>query len=282
MMRRRSFFATLPAATLSLPVRAAAVERKYELGSVTYQVFQNASLETIITELEKAGYRAVELRTTHKHGVEPSLGAEERRQVRERFARSKVRLLSFGTTCRFQSPDAAERRRQLDVAKSFIDLAHDTGARGIKLQPMGFAPGVSVETTVQYFGEAMHELGVYGTPLGVETWMEVHGKGTSDPHVAAAMLKAADHPNVGACWNSNPTDLINGSIEQSFALLRPWIRNVHMHDLTDATYPFRDLFRLLQQSGYSGYTLCEAPESKEPERFLAYYKSLWSELNRIC
>jgi sugar phosphate isomerase/epimerase len=281
-MRRRLFLGTVPLAAAAQRVSGAAAERKFQLGSVTYQLFQNADLETTITELEKAGYAAVELRTTHKHGVEPSLSPAERKQVRDRFARSKVRLLSYGTTCRFQSPDTAERRRQVDIAKSFIDLAHDTGARGIKLQPQGFAPGVSKETTIEYFGEAMRELGEYGRPLGVETWMEVHGRGTSDPPVAAAMLKAANHPNVGACWNSNPTDLVNGSIQSSFELLRPWIRNVHLHDLTDPAYPFRDLFRLLQQSGYSGYTLAEVPESKETARFLAYYKSLWAELNGPC
>src|SRR5689334_1024639 len=106
-MQRRSFLGTVPLAAVQLPLRGAGNgERKYQLGSVTYQLFQNADLETTITELEKAGYAAVELRTTHKHGVEPSIGPEQRKQVRERFARSKVRLLSYGTTCRFQSPDA--------------------------------------------------------------------------------------------------------------------------------------------------------------------------------
>lgn len=280
-MRRRSLLTTLPAALAAGPVRGSASPAKFHLGSVTYQLFQHASLEETITDLENAGYAAVELRTTHQHGVEPSIGPEARRKVKERFAASKVRLLSFGTTCRFQSPDPEERNHQLETAKTFIDLAHDTGARGIKLQPQGFAPNVSKETTIQQFGLAMHQLGEYGAQRGVETWMEVHGRGTSDPQVAAAMLKAADHPKVGACWNSNPTDLVNGSIEQSFALLRPWIRNVHIHDLTDEAYPFRDLFQRLQRSGYEGYTLCEVPESKERLRFLAYYRALWMEMNRI-
>jgi hypothetical protein len=41
-------------------------------------------------------------------------------------------------------------------------------------------------------------------------------------------------------------------------------------------------FRLLQQNKYDRYTLCEAQESKEPERFLQNYKALWTELNRKC
>ncbi|MGC8794447.1 MAG: sugar phosphate isomerase/epimerase family protein, partial [Bryobacteraceae bacterium] len=76
------------------------------LGAVTYNVLKDWDLETIIPKLQEIGFEAVELRTGHKHGVEPSLGPEERARVRERFRRSKVRLLSYGTTCEFHSPDA--------------------------------------------------------------------------------------------------------------------------------------------------------------------------------
>ena len=117
----------------------------FHLGSVTYNLFQNADLETIIKTLEAVGFEAVELRTGHKHGVEPSIGAEERARVRRRFENSKVRLLSYGTTCRFQSPEPEERKKQLAIARQFVDLAHDTGAIGIKLQPMGFPAGVPEE-----------------------------------------------------------------------------------------------------------------------------------------
>ena len=43
------------------------------LGCVTYNLLKDWDLETIIRNLEAAGYEAVELRTGHKHGVEPSL-----------------------------------------------------------------------------------------------------------------------------------------------------------------------------------------------------------------
>ena len=69
--------------------------------------------------------------------------------MRRLFEGSKIRLVSYGTTCRFQSPDPAERKKQLDTAKQFVDLAHDTGAIGVKIQPMGFLDGVSREATIQ-------------------------------------------------------------------------------------------------------------------------------------
>jgi hypothetical protein len=53
------------------------------LGAVTYNVLKDWDVETIIKNLEASGFEAVELRTTHKHGVEPSLTAEERARVRD-------------------------------------------------------------------------------------------------------------------------------------------------------------------------------------------------------
>jgi hypothetical protein len=93
----------------------------------------------------------------------------------------------------------------VDVAKQFVDLARDTGALGIKIQPMGFPDGVLKETTIQNFGASLREVGEYGLGQKVEIWMEVHGRGTSDPPVAAAIIEAAGRKNVSVCWNSNET-----------------------------------------------------------------------------
>jgi sugar phosphate isomerase/epimerase len=250
------------------------------LGTVTYDICKNWDLETLIGKLEQAGFEAVELRTSHKHGIEPSLSAAEREKVRARFERSKVRLLSYGTVAEFHSPDDAVRAKHVADAKAFIDLAHDTGAWGIKVRPNGLPKDVPQETTVGRIGAALRELGDYGAGKGVEIWMEVHGRDTQNPPVAAAIMKAARHENVGACWNSNPTDLVNGSIKPSFEMLRPYIKNVHINELANPAYPWRELFTLLRQMKYERYTLCECQESKEPERFLAWYRALWKELSR--
>jgi sugar phosphate isomerase/epimerase len=251
------------------------------LGCVTYNVLKDWDLDTLLKNLEAAGYEAVELRTGHKHGVEPSIGEEERKRIVERFQHSKVRLLSYGSTCEFQSPDASERKRQIETARQFINLAHDTGAWGVKVRPNGLPKDVPMETTVQNIAACLRELGDYGDGRGVEIWMEVHGPDTQNPPVSAAIMKATAHKNVGVCWNSNPTDVVAGSVKPSFELLRPWIRNVHINELS-SSYPWRELFSLLRESGYDRYTLCEASESKEPERFLRNYRALWTELTRAC
>jgi hypothetical protein len=252
------------------------------LGAVTYNVLKDWNLETLITKLEAAGFEAVELRTTHAHGVEPSLSAGERERVRKRFESSKVRLLSFGSTAEFHSPDAEVRKRNVVQAKAFVDLAHDTGAWGVKVRPNGFPEGVPRETTIARIGECLRELGDYGAGRGLEIWLEVHGPETAEPSVAAAIMRATRHLNAGLCWNSNPSDVVSGSVKQNWELLRPWVKNAHINELADASYPWRELFALMRQSGYDRYTLCEVRESKEPERFLTWYKALWTELARPC
>ena len=284
-MNRRNFIVGAGAAMASSTFQLQSASKTdanpgFHLGAVTYNTLKEFDVDTIIRVLQEARFEGVELRTGHKHGVEPSIGAEERQRVRRKFEQSKIRLVSYGTTCRFQSPDPAERERQLDVAKQFVDLAHDTGAMGIKIQPMGFPDGVPIPLTIQNFGNSLHQLGDYGLSKGVEIWMEVHGRGTSDPPNAAAILRAAGHKNVGACWNSNETDIVNGSVKPSFELLKPWIKSVHINELADDRYPWRELFTLLREAKYDRYTFAEVAESKDPERFLRWYRALWLELNR--
>jgi len=280
-MHRRSFFTTsaaLTAGALSGGSTVAAAEGKFRPVSVTWNLLQNMDLEICITTLEKASFAAVELRTGHKHGVEPCIDAEARVKVKESFARSTVRLLSYGSTCEFESPDEAVRRQNIETGKTFVDLAKDTGAIAAKVRPNGLPDGIPAATTVRNIAAGLHELADYGQSKGIEIWMEVHGPKTQEFPLAAAILHTADRKNAGACWNSNPTDVVDGSVKQACAALGSFIRNCHITALTSG-YPCREFFGLLGQSGYSRYTLAEVAESKEPDRFMKYYKALWENLS---
>src|SRR5438309_515456 len=110
-------------------------------------------------------------------------------------------------------------------------------------------------------GRALHEVGADAADFGIEIRVEIHGPVTSLLDHFAKILQYADHPNVYACWNSNATDVQDGSIRKTFALVAPKVHEVHLHDLTDEAYPWRELFRLLRARNYDGFTLAEIPES---------------------
>jgi hypothetical protein len=252
----------------------------FMLGLVTYNLAKDWDIPTIIKNCEQTGFEAVELRTTHKHGVEPSLGKTQRQEVAQRFANTKVRLLSLGSVCEFHSPDAAVVKKNIEETKKFVELAHDIGAIGVKVRPNGIPKGVPEEKTLEQIGHALRECGKAGLDYGVEIWLEVHGRDSNVPRRIQRMMQVADHPQVGICWNSNPEDVEKGSVEQSFEMLKPWLRNTHINELWKKDYPWRELFALMKKAGYNRYTLAEIPESSDPVRLMRYYRALWLELCR--
>ena len=80
------------------PTETAGTPPPFHLGLVTYNLAVNWDIETIIKNCAKTGFEGAELRTTHKHGVEPSISSSRRAEVKKRFADSGVRLVSLGTT----------------------------------------------------------------------------------------------------------------------------------------------------------------------------------------
>jgi sugar phosphate isomerase/epimerase len=257
----------------------AAAPRRFELGTVTYNLGQGMDLDTLIATCERTGFRAVELRTTHRHGVEPTLSARERKAVRERFARSKVALFGLGTACDYHSPDPRQLQSNIELTKQFVELAADVGAVGVKVRPNNLPDGVPVETTLKQIGDALNQVGRHAADHDVEIWLEVHGRGTSHPPHVRTIMDHCEHPSVGITWNGNDADILDGSVRPYFELLAPFIRCVHMRDLY-INYPFGELFTLLRSIGYDRYTLAEVAESSDPERVMRYYRALWDELSR--
>jgi sugar phosphate isomerase/epimerase len=247
-----------------------------QLGIVTYNIAKDWDLPTIIARLEKLGYAGVELRTSHAHKVEVNLTKVEREEVRKRFDDSPVDLAGLGSAFEYQAADPAVVRKNIEETKEYVRLAHDIGAPGVKVRPNGIPRGANLDQTLRQIGRALHEVGEDALGFGIEIRVEVHGAITQELKHFARIMQYADHPNVYACWNSNATDVVNGSIKQSFALVAPKVHEVHLRDLTDAAYPWRELFALLAAQNFNGFTLAEISESPDPERVLRYFKALWT------
>src|SRR5207247_643247 len=242
----------------------------------------NWDLPTILKVCKNVGLSPVELRTTHKHGVEPSLSKEQRQQVRERFASAGVEFWGCGSTCEFQSPDGAAVQHNIEICKDFVQLVADLGGRGVKVRPNGLPKGVPIEKTLEQIGKALIPCGKAAADAGVEIWVEVHGVGTSLPQNIKTIMQHCNHPQVGLTWNSNQTDLKNGSVAEAFEMLRPWLRSCHINEIYkdgSGVYPYRELFRLMRGTGYDRVTLIEVgktpPSADAGEELLRYYKALW-------
>jgi len=154
-------------------------------------------------------------------------------------------------------------------------LAQDVGASGIKVRPNGLPKEVPKEKTLEQIGRALREIGEFGAQHGVAIRLEVHGAETSLVPNIKTILDAAGHANVGACWNSNDTDLEGQGFDANFNLIKDKIISVHMRDLFLDHYPFRKLLAGLGANGYRGYCLAEIPASPDPIRIMKYYRALW-------
>jgi|SRR5579871_2659784 len=272
-------------AVLPTAGHAAAPEKnlKMKLGTITYNVAKDWDLPTLIHHAKAAGLEGVELRTEHAHGVEPTIDAAKRKEVRQQFADAGLTLWGLGTICEFQSPEAARVADNVEQCKRWCALAQDLGAHGVKVRPNGLPKEVPVEKTLAQIGDALRECGQAADAHGVEIWLEVHGSGTAHPPHIRTILDRCKHPKVGACWNSNKSDIVDGSVKTYFDLLRPDIKSCHINDLWDESYPYRELFALFQQAGYARFTLCEVGASFQPEdgiTFFKCYRGLWRELAR--
>jgi len=250
--------------------------RGLRLGTVTYNIAKDWEVPTLIRNLTEAGFEAVELRTTHRHGVEIALSPAARAEVRTRFADSPVKIGGLGTTCEYHSPDPALVRKNVEETKAWVTLARDIGSPGVKVRPNGLPKDVPEEKTLEQIGRALAECGAFAREHGVTIQLEVHGDGTSRlPRIRRILDHGGNHPGVKVCWNSNPTDLLDGGFAANFRLVRDQIGQIHMRDLFLEEYPWRSLMAALSDMKFDGYCFAEIPESADPVRVLKYFRGLF-------
>jgi sugar phosphate isomerase/epimerase len=139
-MDRRDFLVSVVAASSLTGVQPGQTSgtspdrRGLKLGTVTYNIAKDWDLPTLVKNLGDTAFDAVELRTTHKHGVEISLSAAARADVRKRFEDSPVKIGGLGTTCEYQSADPTVLRKNIDETKEWVQLARDIGSASVKVR----------------------------------------------------------------------------------------------------------------------------------------------------
>ncbi len=250
-------------------------QKPLKIGLMTYTLGKDWDIETIIKNCTEAEWKSVELRTTHKHGVEITLSALQRAEVKKRFKDSALETISLASAFQYHSPDQAEVRKNIEGTKEYIKLAKDVGATGIRVFPNAFVDGTDKEKTMKQIGKALSEVGAYGHENGIEIRVCVHGKGTNTPPIIKKIIDYSQSPYVYVNWNCGELDTSEGGLEYNFNLLKDRIKGVHMHELDDQNYPYRLFLKLLAESGYKGYCNAEVGPSCEPVVYMKYYRALF-------
>lgn len=286
MSSRRHFLHTVLGAGAASAAFAAESQLTYkgeniQFGLVTYQWGKDWDLPTLIKNCETAKVHGVELRVEHAHKVDTTLTPEQRQNVRRMFEDSPVDVIGMGTNFEFHSPDAAEVKKNIEGAKTFIKLSHDIGGTGVKVKPNALPKDVPEEKTLAQIGKALAELGDYAIGFGQEIRLEVHGKDTSELPRIKTIMDAAARDNVRVCWNSNDTDLNGAGLEANFALVKDLLgHTVHIRGVKLSDYPLDKLARLLVEIDYEGHVCLEAGKQPEgdPVAALAEQRELFMKL----
>jgi hypothetical protein len=67
-------------------------------------------------------------------------------------------------------------------------------------------------------------------------------------------------------------------LDYNFGLVADRLGTIHIHDLI-STYPWKQLFGLLRQAKFNGWTLLEeGAKTTDPIRVMNYYRLVWEQL----
>ena len=267
---RRSFLqkSALAGAGLSLldpfSLQAAVKGSKMKIGLVTYQWGKDWDLPTLIANCEKTGFLGVELRTQHAHGVETSLSASERAEVKKRFDDSPVTCVGYGSNFDYHHVDQDRLKKSMDGTREYIKLCKDIGATGIKVKPNALPKEVAPEKTLTQIAESLNEVGKYASDMGQVIRVEVHGRETQKLPNMKTIFDQITEKSVKVCWNCNDQDLLPPGLEGNFNMVKKWFGDtVHIRELNVGEYPYPELMKLFKKIDYEGWILLEARTSPE-------------------
>jgi sugar phosphate isomerase/epimerase len=214
----------------------------------------------------------------------PSARAETVRAMRDKG----LVFSDLGSSCNLHVSDTAERKKNLDEGRRYIDLAAQIGCPYVRVFPNNLPKDRDKAETLSLIAGGLLDLADHAQGGPVMVLMETHGDIVHISDIETVM-KQAEHAHAGLVW-----DIVNMWIEtnedpgEAHARLKPWIRHTHIKDarkrggnieylfLGDGETPIFKAMDLLAKDGFRGFFSFEwekrwHPELAEPESAFADY-----------
>lgn len=263
------------------------------------------SWREIIRRGTEYGYDGVEVRLIERETdllSRPELASGQLPFRRRELQDAGFQVCGLASSVKFDSPDAGERARQIEIGARYVDLAHALGAAFIRVFGDVIGPNAAAgarRAVLQQIAEGLDRLAEPASAAGVEILIETHGD-FADTKLLCEVLAQAANPRVGVVWDTHhPWRYCGEPIAESFARLRPWVRHTHWKDSVtigarerspaevaaeerarqlmnghrpadfvlfgEGEFPAAETMRVLRQSGYSGWHSYEWEKAWHPE-----------------
>jgi sugar phosphate isomerase/epimerase len=253
--RRQALAAGL--ALLTRPAQAARVS-KMRFGFTSYQWGLDWDIPTMIANCTRARAYACELRTgaRYAHGVELTLPAAARAEVRKRFADSPVALVGLASYEKFDWTEPERLSAAVESTKAHLKLSQEVGSQGVRVVPNDYHEGIAAERTIEQIARALNEVGRFAADCGQVVRLENHGPVGTSLITVRKIMDRVTTPGVKVKLNGilPPGE----DFASSFQLVKGLLGNtLHCRGLESGTFPYQLQADLLIDMGWDGWWLVE-------------------------
>lgn len=248
--------------------------------------------EKIINFAKDNGYDGIEIRNIQRQldlPKVPEFSSAAKIAATSKFVKDKgIKIINLGASSAMHHSNAVERKKNIDEAKQFINLAEQLNCPYIRVFPNDFPKNQDRQATIELIAQGLLELGDYAKNTSVTVLMESHGQVIKCDDLETIM-KNAEHKHVGLVWDIvNMWSITKEPPTEVYQKLKKYIRHTHIKDLTmvngkeqytllgKGETPIFTAIDTLVKDSYKGYFSFEweklwHPEIVEPEIALADY-----------
>lgn len=279
---RRTFLQSA-AALLAVPLAGKALpiqKKKHQLSFSTLGC-PDWSFAEITEFAAKHNYNGIEVRGIQRQmdlPLCPEFSSVQNRSTTMSLMKDKgLKFINLGSSSNLHTAEPTERKKQLDDAKRFIDLAHQIDCPYIRVFPNNLPKEQEKNATIDLITHGLIELGNYAKDSNVTVLMETHGDLVQSTDVLSIM-KQAGGASTGLIWDvTNMWTITKEPPSVVYERLKHYIKHTHIKDaklingkieycfLGKGEVPIFEAIDLLTKGGYEGYFSFEWEKLWHPE-----------------
>ncbi|MBA2679878.1 MAG: sugar phosphate isomerase/epimerase, partial [Ktedonobacteraceae bacterium] len=238
------------------------------------------SVDQIMANASQLGYDGIEFRVVMNEldlWKLPAFHGSGLLETKQTLADLDLRLPCIGASAHFDSPDAQERRKNLDNAERIAELAVALGSPAIRVFGDRVQEGCSQEDTMQWITESLLTLKEKLDAANIAIWLETHGDFSTAQDVADILEKTKQ--GIGIIWDpANACEEFGESPGGGGIVFGSAIRHVHMKDfrekaeggyeytlMGEGEMPLDEVKAVLDQLNYQGFLSFEWEKHWRPE-----------------